>query len=220
LLFRDQTREESDRGQHEGYAVSAVFRRQARAVFLDNDGTLIENLPYNVDPAAIQLTTGAAEGLLMLSRYDYRFFVVSHHPGIALGIYGEGALRPVEQRITQLLQLAGAELGGFYYCPHSPRSNLLRYTRECDCRKPAAGLIARAAREHGIALQNSWLMGDTLDDIESGKRAGCRTVLIDNGSETEWNLVAARRPDRVASDLFEAAALVAGAEEPQLGRRR
>ncbi len=185
---------------------------RSRAVFLDKDGTLIEDLPYNVDPDEIQFGPGVSEALLLLQKHGFRFFVVSNQPGVALGFFHESALRGVEQRLAQLFEEAGADLEGFYYCPHSPKGNLLRYTRECECRKPSPGLILRAAREHGIAPERSWMIGDILDDIESGRRAGCRTVLIDNGNETQWHLSSARRPDWVASDLFDAATLVVRAE--------
>jgi D-glycero-D-manno-heptose 1,7-bisphosphate phosphatase len=92
-------------------------------------------------------------------------------------------------------------LDGFYYCPHAPGAG-------CECRKPAAGLIERAAREHGVALGESWLIGDILDDIEAGRRAGCKTVLLDNGNETQWELSPERVPHHIARDLGEAAALI------------
>jgi histidinol-phosphate phosphatase family protein len=183
-----------------------------RAIFLDKDGTLILNLPYNVDPDEIRLAAGAGDGLFMLAKQGYRFFVVSNQPGVALGFFPESALIGVERKLVALLDEAGVQLEGFYYCPHSPRGNLLRYTRACECRKPAPGLIKQAAREHGVSLDHSWMVGDILDDIEAGRRAGCRTVLIDNGNETEWDLSSGRRPHRVASDLFEAATLILAAE--------
>jgi histidinol-phosphate phosphatase family protein len=200
--------------------MTPVTHQTTRAVFLDKDGTLIENVPFNVDASAIRLTSGAPEGLLLLARCGYRFFVVTHQPGVAFGFFTESSLGPVERRLSQLLEASGVRLDGFYYCPHSPRGNLLRYTRNCECRKPMPGLIERAAREHGIALHESWVVGDRLDDIECGRRAGCSTVLIDNGHETDWNLNAIRRPDRVASDLFEAAALISGAEQSVVKGRR
>jgi histidinol-phosphate phosphatase family protein len=170
-----------------------------RAVFLDKDGTLVRNVPYNVDPERIALAPGAAEGAAALSRRGYRLIVVSNQPGAALGYFTESALAAVERRMRELLAEAGAELDGFYYCPHLPGAG-------CGCRKPAAGMLVRAAEEKGIDLGRSWMIGDILDDVEAGRRAGCRTVLVDNGNETEWHMNAQRRPDVVARDLREAAA--------------
>ena len=83
-----------------------------------------------------------------------------------------------------------------------------RYAVACACRKPEPGLILSAAREHGIDLEHSWFVGDILDDVEAGRRAGCRTVLIDNGNETEWKRSPLRWPDLVAADMAEAARLI------------
>jgi D-glycero-D-manno-heptose 1,7-bisphosphate phosphatase len=183
-----------------------------RAVFLDKDGTLIDDVAYNVDPLRITLAPGAAEGLYLLVRRGYRIFVVSNQPGVALGIFPEHALRAVEARLRELLRDVGVPLAGFHYCPHLPGGTVPEYAVPCPCRKPASGLLARAAREHGIDLERSWMVGDILDDIEAGHGAGCRTVLIDNGNETEWDLAHERRPDKVAADLFEAAALIVSAD--------
>ena len=173
-----------------------------KAVFVDKDGTLVENVQYNVDPARVALTPGAAEAVHALAAHGYRVIVVSNQPGVALGRFGEEKLKGIERRLRQLLP----RLDGFYWCPHAPGAG-------CGCRKPAAGLLERAAREHGIELAESWMIGDILDDIEAGRRAGCRTVLIDNGNETEWQLTAERVPHRVAHDLAEAAARVLEIEE-------
>jgi D-glycero-D-manno-heptose 1,7-bisphosphate phosphatase len=185
---------------------------RGRAVFLDKDGTLIDNLAFNVDPTRITLAAGAAEGLYLLVRRGYRIFVVSNQPGVALGAFPEHALRGVEARLHDLLRDIGVPLSGFHYCPHLPEGTLAEYAVPCTCRKPASGLLFNAAREHAIDLARSWMIGDILDDIEAGHGAGCRTVLIDNGNETEWDLTPERRPHKVASDLFEAAALIVGAD--------
>lgn len=169
----------------------------AAAVFIDKDGTLVENVPYNVDPGRIALTAGAAQGLAALAEHGFRVIVVSNQPGVALGLYGAEELRRVEQRLRELLPA----LGAFYFCPHGPQAG-------CKCRKPAAGMLLRAAREHRIRLDQSWMIGDILDDIEAGRRAGCRTLLLDNGNETEWQVTRARTPNLVARDLAAAASMI------------
>ena len=184
----------------------------SRAVFLDKDGTLIDRIALNVDPTRITLAEGAAEGLYLLARRDYRIFVVSNQPGVALGFFPEHALRTVEARLRDLLREVGVPLSGFYYCPHLPEGTVPEYAVPCTCRKPASGMLYRAAREHALDLARSWLIGDVLDDVEAGHGARCRTLLIDNGNETEWDLTAERRPHKVASDLFEAAALIVSAD--------
>lgn len=187
-----------------------------RAVFLDKDGTLIEDVPYNVNPDFIRLTEGAAEGLRLLHAAGYELIVITNQSGVARGYFEEAALQGVEQRLRELMAEAGAPLAGFYYCPHLPEGSVKQYATDCDCRKPAPGLIQGAARELGLDLGQSWFIGDILNDIEAGHRAGCKTILIDNGNETEWQLTPERLPDRIATDLTEAARLITVGQEISL----
>lgn len=178
------------------------------AVFLDKDGTLIENVPFNVDPARVSFTAGAEAAVTRLTKAGFALAIVSNQPGVAQGIFGESALSSLGAALHTRLAKLGASLGGFYYCPHDPAGTVSRYRRVCECRKPAPGLLFRAARELHIDLAASWFVGDILDDIEAGRRAGCRTVLIDNGNETEWVLGASRLPHHVVDDLDQAARLI------------
>jgi histidinol-phosphate phosphatase family protein len=179
-----------------------------RAVFLDKDGTLVEDVPYNVDPSLIRLTPGAARSLALLRSATFKLIVISNQSGVARGLFPESALAAVETRLRALLRQAGAELDGFYYCPHHPEGSQPAYAIACDCRKPSPGLILRAAAEHAVEPSQSWFIGDILHDVEAGRRAGCRTILIDNGNETEWQLSPLRQPDFTAPDLAAAARLV------------
>ena len=180
------------------------------AVFLDKDGTLIEDLPYNVDPDRIRLAPGAAEGLRLLHHAGYHLIVISNQSGVARGYFAEQALAAVAARLRGLLAAAGVPLAAVYYCPHHPDGAVPAYAVACDCRKPAPGLILRAAYDHSIDLARSWFIGDILHDIEAGRRAGCRTVLILNGNETEWDISPQRRPHHIAGDLATAAAIITG----------
>jgi histidinol-phosphate phosphatase family protein len=181
------------------------------AVFLDKDGTLVEDVPYNVDPTQVRLAPGAAEGLAALHEAGYALVVVSNQSGVARGRFPEAALLGVERSLRRLLAAFGVPLAGFYYCPHHPEGAVPAYTMRCACRKPAPGMLHRAAAELGLDLARSWMVGDILDDVEAGRAAGCRTILIDNGNETEWRSGPGRRPTRVAADLAEAARLILAA---------
>lgn len=176
-----------------------------RAVFLDKDGTLIPNVPYNVDPARITLAPGAGEALRMLAGGGFRLFVVSNQSGVARGYFPVEALDAVEARVRELLSAEGVDVDAFAWCPHHPRGAVPAYAVACDCRKPAAGMITRLADAHGIDLARAWMVGDTLNDVEAGHRAGCRAVLVDSGGETEWRRGPLRDPDHVAADLPAAA---------------
>jgi histidinol-phosphate phosphatase family protein len=178
------------------------------AVFLDKDGTLVEDVPHNVDPDRIRLGRGAIAGLFALHAAGYRLVVVSNQCGVARGLFPESALRNVEGKLRDLLEDVGVPLAGFYYCPHHPEGNVAEYARACDCRKPAPGLLRRAAADLRVDCGTSWMIGDILDDVEAGRAAGCRTVLLDNGHETEWVRSLAREPDAIAPDLAAATRII------------
>jgi len=184
-----------------------------KAVFIDKDGTLVDDLPYNVEPRRITLCSGAGAALRLLARLDYRLFVVSNQAGVAFGRFPESALAGVADRLHDLLFRERLNLDGFYYCPHHPEGSVAAYAHDCHCRKPMPGLLLKAAHEHGIDLRASWMVGDILHDVEAGNRAGCRTILLDNGNETEWRLGPRRIPTRMAPDLYTAAVLIASHAE-------
>lgn len=179
-----------------------------RAIFLDQDGALVDDVPYHAEPRRITLCSGAGAALRLLARFDYRFFIISNQDGIAHGYFGEDAMDCIERRLADLLFREQLCLDGFYYCPHHPDGKVARYASACTCRKPMPGMLQRAAREHGIDLCNSWMVGDILHDVEAGNRAGCRTLLLDKGKETEWRLGPHRMPTHIAADLYAAAVMI------------
>jgi D,D-heptose 1,7-bisphosphate phosphatase len=145
----------------------------------------------------------------VLAKLDYRFFVVSNQDGLARGHFDENSLHAVRHRLNDLLFREQLSLDGFYFCPHHPDGTIKSYAVDCLCRKPMPGMLLQAAREHDIDLRASWMVGDILNDVEAGNRAGCRTVLIDSGNETEWKLGNNRLPTRVVSDIYAAAVIIA-----------
>lgn len=191
-----------------------------KAIFLDKDGTLIEDVPSiselrtelhtepRTDPRSISLVPGAGDALRLLSDLDYRLFIVTNQDGIARGAFPASAIDRVHHRIADLLFREQVQLGGFYYCPHHPAGTMSHYARACNCRKPQPGMLLQAAREHDIDLGASWMIGDLLHDVEAGSRAGCRTILVDSGNETEWRLGVHRIPTRIVYDLYAAAAVI------------
>ena len=176
-----------------------------RAVFLDKDGTLIPDIPYNVDPARITLYADVPAALRQLQRAGFKLIVVSNQAGVARGYFPETALADVEKRLRELLAEAGVVLNGFTYCPHHPAGTVPNYAIDCDCRKPQPGLLLKAAQEHDIDLGASWMVGDILNDAEAGNRAGCRTILLDRGNETEWLTGPFRTPTGTVKSMAEAA---------------
>jgi D,D-heptose 1,7-bisphosphate phosphatase len=176
-----------------------------KAIFIDKDGTLIPDIPYNVDPGRISLQEGALNGLHRLQEAGYLLIIISNQSGVARGLFKEEALLNVQHKIESLLAVKGVVLNGFYYCPHYPNAAIKEYAVECDCRKPQPGMLLKAARELDIDLSRSWMIGDILNDVEAGKKAGCKTVLIDNGNEKDWFVNELRTPDYKAKTIEEAA---------------
>lgn len=190
------------------------------AIFLDKDGTLLEDVPFNVSPGLMHLREGVAAALTRLGKLGLPLVIVSNQSGIARGYFTEAAMGPVRRRLGQLFACSDATLAGFYYCPHHPGGDLPSYAIDCDCRKPMPGMFHRAARELGLALSDSWMIGDFLDDIAAAKRAGCRAILLNNGGETEWKLdEPARRPDYLVDSIAEAIETIIAARYAELGLR-
>jgi D,D-heptose 1,7-bisphosphate phosphatase len=163
-----------------GLVEEALFPN--KAVFLDRDGTLIINRHYGSDPDGIELLDGVAEGLLELREAGYKLLLISNQSGVARGYFDEEAVARMHDRLQRVLDRHGAALDGLEYCPHHPEGVTPSYAIECSCRKPAPGMLRRAARKHGVNLSASWMVGDIEADVEAGRRAGTRTVLV--GPET------------------------------------
>lgn len=191
-------------------AVSLVAKTPSpAAVFLDKDGTLVEDVPYNVDVDRIRFYPDAGEALRGFAALGYRLIVVSNQPGVAKGYFEEQALSAVRNVLSDYFAQAEAVLTDFIYCPHHPHGGVHAYARDCDCRKPRSGMLRRAAVEYGLDLAQCWMIGDILNDIEAGNQAGCRSVLVDRGNETEWLCGPGREPETTVSSLVGALAYVA-----------
>jgi D-glycero-D-manno-heptose 1,7-bisphosphate phosphatase len=174
---------------------------QHKAVFLDKDGTLVEDIPYNVDPALISISKHTFDGLRLLQKKGYKIFIVSNQSGIARGLFTKRELEDAIKTITAILRENGIGITGFYYCPHDRPDR-------CTCRKPKPGMLLKAAIDHDIDLANSWMIGDILDDVEAGNRAGCRSLLIYNNNETQWQWSQSRIPFAIVNSINEAANLI------------
>lgn len=185
-------------------AAGNAARLRRPAIFLDKDGTIVEDIPYNVDPRRVRLYPEVPEVLAAWRARGYLLVVISNQPGVALGRFDEAALKTANAAIVGMLADEDIPLAGFYYCPHHPAGSVAAYTRDCDCRKPRCGLLLRAARDLQIDLRRSWMIGDILNDVEAGSRAGCRSILVDRGNETEWVDGPNRHPDATVADLREA----------------
>lgn len=168
------------------------------ALFIDKDGTLVENVPYNVDPVLLRFMPGAGAALARLQRAGLALVVVTNQSGLARGMFTRAQFARLQQVLLQRLQEEfGVALDGMEVCPHAPDD---QGRPACLCRKPAPGMLIRAAHRHGLDLTRSWIVGDTLDDVEAGHRAGSRGLLFDSGGETVWRRSPLREPDARFTD--------------------
>jgi len=179
-----------------------------KAIFLDRDGTLIDDPGYINHPGQIKLLDGAAEALIELRSLDYKLIVVSNQSAIARGILTEKLLDEIHDRLRQLLAEKGAYLDKIYYCPYHPDGAVAKYRKESDLRKPSPGMLLAAAKEMGIDLAQSWLLGNSSDDIEAGLRAGCRTILIDRLSTYKQPEPGRPSPDHKSVNIKEAVNII------------
>ncbi len=151
------------------------------AVFFDRDGTLIEDVGYLASPDELRLIPGAAEAVAQLNRRNVLTCVVSNQSGVARGLFTEADLVPIHRRLDKELAARHARLDRIYYCPHHPTEGITPYTMVCDCRKPATGMLDQAARELGVALNRSFMVGDKTLDVQTGIAAGAQAILVLTG---------------------------------------
>jgi D-glycero-D-manno-heptose 1,7-bisphosphate phosphatase len=179
------------------------------AVFLDRDGTLVRDVRHAVDPAQFELLPGVVEALRALSHFGYRLVVVSNQSGVARGLFTLGEARLAARYLAGLLAAADIRLAGYYLCPHHPDGSVPGLAIHCDCRKPAPGLLLRAAKELSIDLPRSWMVGDMESDVGAGDSSGVRSIFIDTGHSP---LAPTAGQYLVARNLAHAAAMILAAD--------
>ena len=178
------------------------------AVFIDRDGTLTEEVGYVNHPSRLRLLPRSAEAICRLNRAGVAAVVATNQAGVARGYFSEEVLHAVNAALVRQLEAAGARLDGLYVCPHHPTEGEPPFRAACDCRKPAPGLLLRAAEDLGLDLAASALVGDKASDLEPARRVGARAVLVLTGyGRGEWEYRRhhfAVAPDHVADDLLDA----------------
>lgn len=182
-----------------------------RALFLDRDGTLVYPVPYPSRPEDLCLYADLGPELSALQARGFRLIIVTNQSGVALGYFRTVDLERMHTALAAHLRTYGVELTGIYACPHHPQGVIPEFATACACRKPHPGLLLQAAAEHHIDLASSWMVGDILDDVEAGKRAGCRTILVDLGTEAPPDH-ALRQPDFVARTTCHALQIIQALE--------
>ena len=198
-----------------------------RAVFLDRDG-VINKILFHQDIGVIdspftvqqfELLPGVGEAISSLNSMGFKVVVVSNQPGVAKGHFSPETLEKMHERMRELLAAQGARIDAVYYCPHHPEEGAPPHRTRCECRKPEAGLLLQAAREMGLDLRQSYMVGDSITDVQAGERAGCRTLLVGRAKCDLCRLLDGMNvvPGRIVPSLLEAARFIG--EKEGLGCR-
>lgn len=162
-----------------------------RAVFLDRDGTVNEEVGYLGHPEGLRLLPGVPAALAALQAAGWQLVIVSNQSGVGRGLFSAAAVEAVDARLRALLAAAGVRLTASYYCPHAPWES-------CTCRKPAPGLLLRAAADLDIDLTRSYMVGDQPRDVAAGRAAGCRTILLGPAADPTADVVLPDLPTAAA----------------------
>jgi D-glycero-D-manno-heptose 1,7-bisphosphate phosphatase len=152
-----------------------------RGVLLDRDGTLIEEVGYLDRLDRVQLFPYSVDAVRLLNRAGFAVVVTTNQAGIARGFFDEAFVQSTHQYLATMFGAGGATIDAFYFCPHHPDAIADAYRGPCDCRKPKPGLLRRAAADHGIDLERSFVIGDRAHDIAAGAAVGARGVLVRTG---------------------------------------
>lgn len=188
-----------------------------KAVFLDRDGVICEDVNYMKYPSQIKLIQGVIKAIKLLNENRFKVVIVSNQSGVARGYFTE---EDVERVNLKILSELGDDcfIDAIYFCPHHPKIGIELYRKDCVCRKPKPGMLKHAAKDLDIDLNQSFMIGDKMDDIGAGYQAGCETILVLTGQGRDelenYNkientvLEKSIKPDNIASDLLEAVSII------------
>jgi D-glycero-D-manno-heptose 1,7-bisphosphate phosphatase len=189
-----------------------------RAIFIDRDGTLCEEVGYVNHVSRCRLMPNSLEAVRLANRASFLVIVATNQAGVARGYFEEPLIGEVHNRIRSWIEKGGARIDAFYYCPHHPREGQPPYREDCDCRKPRPGMLLRAAREHDIDLQRSYMIGDSLADLGAAAGAGAVPIHVltgyGRGLAEHYAGRFTIRPRFTAGDLLEAVRWILARESP------
>ncbi|SRR6266508_253516 len=187
------------------------------AVFLDRDGTILDELGYVTPSSVITIYPWSADAIRLLKRAGYVVVIITNQGGIGLGLYDHDFVEQTHDKLTADFAAAGAEIDAWYYCPHHPEAVVEQYRVHCSCRKPAPGMLIDAARDLDLDLASSWVVGDQWRDVKLAHAAGCRSVLLRTGhgadQESAWPSDVAP-PTATCDNLIAAVSEILARDQP------
>lgn len=181
-----------------------------KAVFLDRDGTIIEDVGYLNDPRQIKFIPGAIEAIKLLNENGYKVIVITNQAGVARGLTTEDMVQTINKVIHRNILNGGGVVEAFYYCPHHPEHGVYPYRKDCECRKPHPGLVKKAEKEHQIDLSQSFIVGDKESDLETGTQANIKSILVLTGTGENTKKEMKQAPAHISANLLEAAKWIVG----------
>jgi D-glycero-D-manno-heptose 1,7-bisphosphate phosphatase len=182
-----------------------------RAVFLDRDGVITQEPPYYAHKLSeLVLLPKSSDAIRLLNENGFLVVVACNQAGIARGYYQEEDAILFNQAMKDNLAREGARIDAMYYCPHHPEAKIERYRVNCNCRKPEPGMLTRAGKELNLDLKQSFMIGDKLSDVEAGKRAGCKTIMVRTGQGAEELKAKNVECDYIADDVYNAVEHIMG----------
>jgi len=174
------------------------------AVFCDRDGVINKDVNYLHKFEDLEILPKVPEAIKILNQRKIPIIVITNQPAVAKGLIDEKGVKEIHQKIQQFLAPQGAKIDDFLFCPHHPNADILKYRKNCDCRKPKIGLVIDAAKKYSLDLKKSFFIGDTFRDIEAGKKAGCTTIFVESKNCDLSNSI----PDYTVKDLFNAVKII------------
>jgi D,D-heptose 1,7-bisphosphate phosphatase len=181
------------------------------AVFLDRDGTINEEVGYLDSLDKLKVIPSAYEAIRLINESGMKAVVISNQAGVARGLFTEDFVKITNEHLQTALRQKGAYIDNFYYCPHHPTEGIGIYVQQCNCRKPAPGMLLTAAQELNIDLTRSYLIGDRFRDMEAGKKVGVKGILVKTGfgqgllqDDGPDEATKENKPDFIAKDILEA----------------
>lgn len=183
-----------------------------KAVFLDRDGTINEEMGYINHASRFRIFDFVPEAIKILNECGFLVFVVTNQSGLARGYFGEDLLQTIHKNLILTVEKKHAKIEKIYFCPHHPKEGIKKYRIDCNCRKPKSGMIEMAKKEYNIDLKNSYTIGDRYQDVQFGKNVGLKTIMVLTGyglgeytyQKNNWP----EQPDQICNNLLEAAKFI------------
>lgn len=180
-----------------------------RAVFLDRDGVITQDPPHYAHKLSqFKLIPRSAEAIKLLNKKGFEVIVVSNQSGVARGYYQEKDIKIFNRAMEEELKNKCADIDAIYYCPHHPEAEIEQYRVDCDCRKPKPGMLKQAEKDLNLDLEESFMIGDKWSDIEAGRRAGCRSIMVRTGHGKDELKKCVEYNHIVVEDLYDAVKLI------------